>query len=211
MEQQDQLLTKKERKELKREERSEGHARERKMRKTKKLAVWAILLGVVAVAGWFGIQAITPEPLSTDYSKAMPYEKPSHIVEGTKVSYGSNHPTSGNHWPDPLRDGVYDTEKPDEALVHSLEHGRVWVSYKPEIGTKALQALKDTLKGRFGVILTPRSANERDIALAAWTRLDSFNLLNDGTFDKNRILDFISRYLNKGPEYVPQMTGKTYE
>ena len=204
-------LSKKERKDLRREERHDGQVRERRMKKTKKLAVWAISLGVIVVAGWFGIQALTPEPLSEDYSRIMLQEGASHVQEGTRVAYQSNPPTSGNHWSNPLRDGIYDTEKPDEAIIHSLEHGRVWISYNPSISDEAKQALKDALKGQFGVILTPRSLNETDITLTAWTRLDTFDLNLDGTIDTKRVLDFIQRYRNKGPEYVPQNTGKTYE
>ena len=151
------------------------------------------------------------QPTGSDYSKEMAYEGATHVDEGTKVTYQSNPPTSGSHWPDPLLDGIYETEKPGEAIVHSLEHGRIWVSYRPDIDQEAIQALKDAVKGQSAIVMTPRAALATDIALAAWTRLDTFNLNEDGTFDKNRILDFIARYRNKGPEYVPQMTGKRYE
>lgn len=207
----EEILSKKERKDLKRQAKVENIERERRMRRTKKLVVWGILIVVIGVAGWLGIQAITPEPLGEDYSQAMPYEGATHVAEGARVVYESNPPTSGNHWPDPLRDGVYETEKPDEAAVHGLEHGRIWITYKPSIGQGGIDALKEATKGQFGVIISPRAANEIDIALAAWTRLDTFNLSEDGTLDTKRILDFIQRYRNKGPEYVPQMTGKTYE
>jgi len=207
----EEILSKKERKDLKRQERREGQARERRMGKTKKYAVWVISLGVIAVAGWFGIQAITPEPLDKDYSRVMSLEGSSHVNEGTRVAYQSNPATSGNHWSTPLRDGIYDTEKPDEGAIHGLEHGRIWITYKPNIGPEAITALKDALKGQFGIIMNPRAANDNDIALAAWMRLDTFNLNEDGTVDAKRILDFIQRYRNKGPEYVPQSVGKTYE
>jgi len=207
----EELLSKKEKKEQKRQQKRENQVRDRRMRKTKKLVVWAVSLGAIALVGWFGIQAITPEPLGTDHSKAMPHEGASHVAEGTRVQYQSNPPTSGNHWSNPLRDGIYDTEKPDEAIIHSLEHGRIWISYRPDVGKETIQALKDALRGEFGVILTPRSANEADIALAAWTRLDTFNLEATGMLDTKRVKHFIQRYRNKGPEYVPQNTGKTYE
>ncbi|MDA1337700.1 MAG: DUF3105 domain-containing protein, partial [bacterium] len=194
-----------------RQERREGQAQDRKKGKIKKFAIWIISLGVVVVAGWFGIQALTPEPLNEDYSRAMPSEGSTHVEEGTRVAYQSNPPTSGNHWPTPLRDGAYDSEKPDEGAIHSLEHGRIWITYKPDIGKEAIDTLLKALQGQFGVIISPRSANETDIALAAWMRLDTFDVSEDGVLDTKRILDFTQRYRNKGPEYVPQMTGKTYE
>ena len=207
----EQELSKKQRKEIKRQEKREGHVHERRMRKTKKIALWAVSIAVVAAAGWWGIQALTPEPLGEDYSRAMPREGSAHVQEGTRVAYQSNPPTSGNHWSTPLRDGIYETEKPDEAVIHGLEHGRIWITYKPSIGQEAIVALKRALKGQFGIIMNPRVANDTDIALAAWMRLDTFNLSEDGAVDAKRILDFTQRYRNKGPEYVPQMVGKTYE
>ena len=69
-------------------------------------------------------------------------------------------------------------------------------------------AIKEELKqfGAAKVIITPREANETDIALAAWGRLDTFNL--DGkALPVERITDFIKRYANQGPEKVPQASG----
>lgn len=168
----------------------------------------------IAVAGGiflvFSFANPSSESLGPDYSKGMPDEGAAHISEGTSVTYRSNPPTSGSHWPDPLLDGIYDTEKPDEALVHSLEHGRIWISYQPSIPQPAIDQLKRLASREKRVILTPRARNEAAVALAAWQRLDTFSVLDDGTFDENRILDFIQRYRDKGPEYVPQMTGKSY-
>jgi len=207
----EETLSKKERKDIKHQERREGQVRDRRMGKVKKIVIWVMILGATVVAGWFGIQALTPESLEDDYSSVMRSEGSSHVQEGTRVTYQSNPPTSGNHWATPLRDGIYDMQKPDEGAVHSLEHGRVWITYKPDIGKEAIDAIKNVLKGQFGIIMSPRAANETDIALAAWVRLDTFDLNEDGTVDTKRILDFAQRYRNKGPEYVPQSTGKTYE
>jgi len=150
--------------------------------------------------------------LGPDYSKDMPYEGANHVEEGTKVTYQSNPPTSGNHWGDPLLDGIYDTEKPDEAIVHSLEHGRVWISYQPSsLPQSAIDQLKIIASEEKRVILTPRALNETPIALAAWERLDTFSLDESGNVDTERVIDFIERYRDKGPEYIPQMTGKRYE
>jgi len=161
-------------------------------------------------------ESLDLESLGPDYSLDMLSEGANHVSEGTNVPYQSNPPTSGSHWSDPLRDGVYDSEKPDEALVHSLEHGRIWISYQLSLPQSAVDQLKSIVSKQSRVILTPRAANDTAIALAAWTRLDTFNLVADGeqlalSEVEGRILDFIQRYRDKGPEYVPQMTGKKYD
>lgn len=208
-----QPLTRKERRALKRKEKQEQRNQKKAKRSTKKTALW--ILGLLALAGIavsffiFGSKEQTPRP---DFSKAMPDEGRAHVSEGTNVEYASNPPTSGSHWSEPLADGIYDTEKPDEAIVHSLEHGRIWISYKPSISEQTKKSLEDLLKKYNGTMLTPRSANDMDIALAAWNRVDTFNLNPDGTFDEQRITDFTNRWRNKGPEFVPgNGGGKTYE
>jgi len=60
--------------------------------------------------------------------------------------------------------------------------------------------------GAAKVIITPREANETDIAVAAWGRLDIFDIKND-TMPIERVKDFIKRYTNKGPEQVPGASG----
>ena len=52
------------------------------------------------------------------------------------------------------------------------------------------------------MVVTSRALNDTDIALAAWGRLDAFNLA-DGVLDEVRVKDFITRYVNRGPERVP--------
>jgi len=204
-------MTKKERKMLRRQERTASQQSVRRTRKAKKLLVWGGVLLGIAFALFFGARFFTPVELGTDHSQAVLFEGASHVPDGTRVSYQSNPPTSGNHWSVPLRDGTYDTEKPDEAVVHSLEHGRVWVSYRPDIAQEAISQIKQAVGSTPQVILTPRQENDTDIALVAWTRLDAFNLNDQGEVDAKRITDFINRYRNKGPEYIPQNTGSTYE
>lgn len=208
-----QPLTRKERRASKRAEKQEQKSQEKNKKGMKKIALWGLgILAIVGIIGsffLFGSKGQTSEP---DFSKAIPDEGRTHLSEGTTVEYNSNPPTSGNHWSEPLADGIYNTEKPDEAIVHSLEHGRVWVSYKPSIPEQTKKTLEELLKKYGGTVLTPRSANDMDIALAAWNRLDTFSLNPDGTVDEQRITDFINRWRNKGPEFIPGSGGgKTYD
>lgn len=208
-----QPLTRKERRALKRAEKQEQRSQEKGRRGVKKIMLWGVgllvLAGIITSFFIFGSKEQTSHP---DSSRAMADEGREHTSEGTSIEYATNPPTSGTHWGNPLADGIYGTEKPDEAIVHSLEHGRVWVSYKPSVPEQTKKSLEDLLKKYNGTVLTPRSANDTDIALAAWNRLDTFNLNPDGTFDEQRITDFINRWRNKAPEFVPGSGGgKTYE
>lgn len=219
MEEINEQQTKKERREEKRRERELEHVRTVRMRSVKRTLPWIVGIAVIAGGAWalWPDSSAGPEEqnhiqVGQDFSKSIPNQGQDHMREGERspAPYNSNPPTSGPHWPDPLRDGVYDSGKPDEAAIHSLEHGRIWISYRSSIPEAAKEKIKELARSQVRVIVTVRDANDTDIALAAWTRLDAFNLNADGSFDEGRILDFIQRYRDKGPEYIPAMTGKEY-
>lgn len=90
--------------------------------------IWIVLAAlVIGGIGWLWIDA----------SKPLPGEQLSdlgreHVAPGTKVDYNSNPPTSGNHYADWIRKGVYDQPKEDGYLIHSLEHGYIIMSYNCE-------------------------------------------------------------------------------
>ena len=124
-----------------------------------------------------------------------------HVALGTAFNYNSNPPTSGPHHVNPAEWGVYSEEIPDQVLIHNLEHGGIWIAYKPGIGP-AVAARLDAIAKEFGrkVIMAPRSANDADIALAAWNYLDKFSQTE---FSEERVRKFIQAHINRGPEFVP--------
>lgn len=123
-----------------------------------------------------------------------------HIPQGTSGSgYNTNPPISGPHWPTPAKNGVYDSPLPDEQIIHSLEHGYVWISYKSDVPSEVKEKLREIVKDDdWKLILTPRDANDSKIALAAWGRL-----LKMDEPDYDRIKEFIKTYRNRGPENTP--------
>lgn len=211
-------LSKKERRAQKHLERDKEFAQRVLKKRAKRAFFWVLVACfVLSILGamWYLWQALRGPggalaTLGKDYSREIPFVGQDHIPEGARVTnYNSNPPTSGDHWVDPQLDGVYDKVIPDEAMVHSLEHGRIWISYKPSIPESVKEALRRIGRSQTFVLVTERPANDTDIAVAAWQRLDTFNIEN-GRVDEKRIYDFIMRYRNKGPENVPLMTGKQY-
>lgn len=123
-----------------------------------------------------------------------------HIPQGTPGSgYNSNPPSSGPHWPAPTKKGVYDNPLPDEWLIHNLEHGYVWIAYKPDVGDEVKNRLKEIVEDDdWKVVLEPRDKNETKIALVAWGRV-----LKMDEPDYEKVKDFIRTYRNRGPEKTP--------
>lgn len=124
-----------------------------------------------------------------------------HINQGVPGSgYTSNPPASGPHWPSPAKNGVYDSALPDEQLIHNLEHGHIWIAYKPDTPDEVKNKLKEIVqKDDWKIVMTPREANETMIALAAWGRV-----LKLDSPDYDKVESFIKTYRNRGPENTPE-------
>ena len=189
----------------KKEEQREAQRKKLRSHKVKYLIVAALLIvgvaGLAALGLWFIAQRVVPE--GPDDSVSYPIQGTEHIAEGSShPPYNSNPPSSGWHYANPALVGFYDVSEKqptDEQIIHDLEHGDIWIAYHTRIPEAARGDLKQFDSGK--VIITPREANDTDIALVAWGRVDAFNL-DGGVFDTQRIENFIKRYTNRGPERV---------
>jgi len=167
-----------------------------------------VIIAVIVVAAGFGIYFLTrlTAPKGEDFSRAVPImENTNHVAVGSSLpEYTSNPPTSGPHYAGTARSGFREETIADQYIIHNLEHGDVWISYHPRVADEIKEELKQF--GAAKVIITPRESNDTDIALAAWGRLDAFNI-EGNVLPVERVSDFIKRYTNKGPERVQGASG----
>lgn len=190
------------REQRKNEERNSGQKTDLSRKFKKYFIVLVIILGL----GYGAYTLIkTTAPKGEDFSQSIPLLEALHIAEDSPLpEYTSNPPTSGPHFAQTARSGFRDNAISDQNVIHNLEHGDVWISYNPRITDSIIKELKPF--GATKVIVTPREANDTDIALASWGRLDKFDIENN-TLPVERIKDFIKRYTGKGPEQVPGASG----
>src|SRR5258708_26017697 len=167
------------------------------------------ILGLLIAFGLIGLttvlnasKSVNPLSLGTanpPTEEDFPSQGQTHIADGqSHPAYNSNPPTSGWHYAAPAEWGIYQQTLPDEVLIHNLEHGGIWLSYRNTDDQQTIQQLSDIAR-RYPdhVILTPRLADDRPIAIAAWG-----HLLKLDAVDTAVILDFINRYIRKGPQNV---------
>src|SRR4051794_36719400 len=138
-----------------------------------------------------------------------PSEGRDHVTK-TVTYKNSNPPASGPHNPVPAEDGIYDpgNEPAKENWVHSLEHGRVIIQYKPGTPKATIDQLEalgsEPLNGSAGYhVLVMQNNTEMPAAVAAiaWTHVLTFPKMNDQVFDAIRA--FRKKYTDKGPELIP--------
>jgi len=124
----------------------------------------------------------------------------------TAADYQTNPPTSGNHNPDWYEDGIYapgDTPRLG-MTVHTLEHGRIDVQYKPgtpEADVLKLEALLGESEGYHMLLFQNTTGMDAAVAATAWGQSVTCPAMSDDVFDVIR--NFRASYIDKGPESVP--------
>jgi hypothetical protein len=106
-------------------------------------------------------------------------------VEGV-VDYGADSPPFGGkhnqNWA--LCIGVvYTRQLANENVVHTLEHGGIWLAYNPALDSKSVDTLKSKVLGYNFMLMTPYAGLKRPIALQAWGYQMFFNSVNDPKID----------------------------
>jgi hypothetical protein len=125
----------------------------------------------------------------------------------TAADYDTNPPTSGTHFPQWAQDGIYteDTVPQVGELVHTLEHGRINVQYKPGTPPRVVEQLEAFLAesdGGYHMLLYPNTTDmDAQVAATAWDHMITCPDVTDKTWDALRA--FRVRYIDKGPEVVP--------
>lgn len=184
---------------------------------TKKQTPWGTIIAVVAIlalaGGVFGYyyiasadkreqqareeaaSAFIPSAENPDPStkiagiKIENYEGSRHVTPTERVAYDQSPPFGGPH------DGfwaactgiVYPNAVRTENMVHSLEHGAVWIAYNPEQVTgAALEKLKLRVEGKPYTMMSPYPGLDSPISLQSWG-----HQLKVDSADDERIEQFI--------------------
>lgn len=173
-------------------ERSKIAAKKQRMKSLRTSFTWALF--AVMVIGGFSLLVL---------KTGVPRQGEQQVIQGSRHiqvgaqhdDYNTNPPTSGDHHANAARWGIYDSSLPDEQLVHNLEHGGIWISYKT-LGEGELESLEAFANDHSqSVVLTPRAGNDSNIALAAWGRLEQMEVL-----DMEKVELFYKGNKNKSPE-----------
>jgi hypothetical protein len=193
------------------------------------LAVVAVI--AVVVVGVFVLGGSDDDPEVPAGSAAIPAQQISDIKEAAKAAgctlkedlanegsgheekdfkpsdYKQNPPTSGNHFPQWAQDGTYNPgDTPDLGqLVHTLEHGRIDIQYKPGTPATTIAKLETFMKeneeGYHMLLFENSTKMPFAVAATAWDNQLGCPAMNDKVFDALRT--FREAHIDKGPEVVP--------
>jgi len=157
-------------------------------------------VGLLVVAGIVGVIAFSSEPARgvPDGTETVAVDDPLH-VEGELHEEGEV-PAGGEHNPVWLNCGYYDTEVDSEFVVHSLEHGAVWITYNPNIAKDDIERLRGLVRRDRKIIVSPVANLEDSVLVTAWA-----NQLHLDSVDDARIDQFVNEFA--GSSNAPEPKG----
>jgi Protein of unknown function (DUF3105) len=114
-------------------------------------------------------------------------------VQGN-VTYQQSPPVGGEHFATWQNCGIYDAPVQNELAVHALEHGAVWIAYRPDLPADQVEQLRGLARGRPYALLSPYPELDAAVAISAW----GFQLKVDQASDP-RLNQFLNKYM-QGPQ-----------
>ncbi|MBZ5738680.1 DUF3105 domain-containing protein [Nocardioides mangrovi] len=156
----------------------------------------AVVGAAIVVALAVGVALLTgSEPVPRDLSAVTSYSDLAVTHTDGDVDYPQSPPVGGEHAPAWLECGVYDDPVRDENAVHDLEHGAVWISYRPGLADDDVATLAGELPQNG--IMAPYPGLDAPVVVTVWGE----QLALTGA-DDPRLELFIQRY--GGGETAPE-------
>jgi hypothetical protein len=139
----------------------------------------------VATPEWQRDAESIPDIVSARNRPAMVH--PNHL-QG-RLAYPDSPPMGGDHNPVWQRcTGIVYAQPPaDEHAVHSLEHGAIWITYRPDLPAAEVEQLARRVRGQDYMLMSPYPGLRRPVSLQAW----GYQLMVDSPADA-RIDRFVS-------------------
>jgi hypothetical protein len=159
------------------------------------VAVGVLAAGIIGYGSWAAYKGSQPwQERADSINGVVDYRKKDpDLVKGGNhqkgpLKYDVLPPVAGPHndaWQNCMGD-VYTAPIANEHAVHSLEHGTIWITYRPGLPADQVAKLKSKVEGQTKMMLSPFEGLDKPISLQAW----GFQLKVDNA-DDGRIDDFI--------------------
>ncbi len=160
-------------------------------------------LAIAAVLGGVGYCAINERALNEAITTRT-YVAGQHTTG--PVTYSETPPVGGLHHPVWQNCGIYDAPIHNEHAVHSLEHGAVWITYRPDLSAGDVQRLR-TLSSDAYMLLSPYPSLAAPVVASTWNHQIELEGPDDPQLGR-----FITRYKNNPsttPEFGASCSGGT--
>lgn len=171
-----------------REERRQAYERQKRQWLFVRIGIIALVVLVVAGIG-YGVFTvlrdrqlnIVPEGTLSNFA----YAGNDHTADLTElVVYAEIPPVGGRHAPTWQNCGYYDRPIQNETAVHSLEHGAVWITYRPDLPPDQIDRLKRLAQDQTHILVSPYEGLPAPVGASAWNRQLLLDSANDVRLDQ---------------------------
>jgi Protein of unknown function (DUF3105) len=132
------------------------------------------VMGLVAAVFLAGFAALVIVDVREKTASSPPGEvqtydvgPPGQHTEGN-VDYAQSPPVGGPHNPVWQNCGFYGQPVRDENAVHSLEHGAVWITYRPDLPHNQIERLRDLARSQTYILVSPYPGLDYPVVASAW-------------------------------------------
>ncbi|MCG5212122.1 DUF3105 domain-containing protein [Streptosporangium sp. KLBMP 9127] len=196
----------KDRAQARRENLAKMRADQKRKERRASLLMWGVGgLVIVVLVGLVGFYLINQRSQSSlDAVTTTKY--PGSVHKETKITYAEQPPVGGEHNSKWQNCGIYQEPLNNENAVHSMEHGAVWITYRPDLPKAQVEQLQE-VAGADLVLLSPYPGLPAPVVASSWN-----NQLKLTGADDPRLPRFISKYKNNPqttPEFGAPCTGGT--
>lgn len=154
----------------------------------------AIVTGVTLVVAGAVVAAVLLSRGSGGYGKVKTFTVSSRVHTTAPVSYPQNPPVGGPHNPVWQNCGYYDQPLRNENAVHSMEHGTVWITYRPGLPADQVDRLAGLARAQTYMLVSPYPGLPAPVVASAWGVQEWFHTAAD-----SQLNDFIAKY-RQGPQ-----------
>ena len=150
-----------------------------------------VLVAVLASTGGGGGTAQPP-------SGTKVFTEANHQHVQTHVTYDHSPPAGGVHSPVWLNCGIYSQPVPNENAVHAIEHGAVWITYRPDLSSTGISQLQQFVQTHYDgnelyLVLSPYPGLPAPVVATAWGA--QIQLTGPGD---PRLAPFVAHYIGGG-------------
>ena len=171
----------------KKQQRQQQAAREKRKRG---LMIGGPIVAVVVALALFAFFRLQPVEGTINFGA----QERGHDAGATFADTGLP-PVGGSHDPRFQNCGIYSEPVNNALAVHSMEHGAVWLAYRPDLPAVDVAILEELVRGQSYTLLSPYPDLQNDVVITAW----GVQLEPDSVADVS-IPQFLERYRGGGPE-----------
>lgn len=183
----------------------EAVAAQQRSKRGRWILIWAAIgVAVIVMTAGAGILLSRPPAATADTTGAINYPGLARGHVAGPVTYAQTPPAGGEHSEQWQNCGVYTQPVQNENAVHSLEHGAIWITYRPDLSVGEVTTLRVAVKGQPYGLLSPFPGLPMPIVATVWGVQLKLQSASDP-----KLATFIAKYADasQAPEPRGECTG----